>query len=646
MKHLIAIFCLCLCALSHAFGQSLTIKIPHIEVQEDETFSLEMTTASFEEMVSIQFSVHWDPSIIAYEDSEISDLDFVAVGTTFAEEGTIRISWFDIDGIGESMENWKSFLKLNFKTLGKIGDSTPLSMAGDSLEVQIFQATDEPGIFKEIEFDAIDGSVTIVDEDPIKEMFSISSFQLEEVACAGDFSGSIALDVETNMEDLLYNWTGPNGFTSDQIDLTDLESGSYNLVVTDMDGNIVFEEVYNINQPLAEMSILEIESSAAACSSSTGTVLIDVQGGTPPYSYDIGNGILYAQSLIENLASGSYELIITDSNGCSLETVFDIDSGSSEVGLNLGDDVEACIGETVILDGGAYDEYVWSNGETGPEIEVNESAEYVLVVTDEFGCTATDSIAVNFISSIAILFEQENLIVCPNDSIELFVEGGTEYNWTDPNGSLYEIEGSRVIANPAETTTYTVSSEGECGADEVEITVEVFDIYANAGPDVCIRKGEQVQLSASGGEFYYWLGGEYELNLYDIPNPISSPLDSTVYRVMIIDENECTTFDDVRVFIAGNASEFIKAVNIITPNGDGVNDELFFEGNIEKYGINTLKIFNRWGKLIYEKIDYQLDDERFTGHYNGEELPAGTYYYTLAFREDQTIKQTLTIIKE
>jgi len=646
MKHLIAILSLCLCALSHNYGQSLTINIPHVEVQEDETFSLEMTTTSFEEMVSIQFSVHWDPSIIAFDSSEISDLDFVAVGTTFADEGTIRISWFDIEGLGESMEDYKSFLKLNFKTLGEVGDISPLSMAGDSLEIQIFQATGEPGIFKEIDFDAQDGSVTIVEEEQEEDMFSISNITLAEVACTGDFSGSIALEIETNIDSLQYTWTGPNGFTSEEKDLDDLESGSYQLVVTDSNGNVVFENEYNINQPLAGMSVLEIQSTEAACSSNTGSIQVDVSGGTSPYTYDIGNGILYAQPLIPNLSSGSYIMIISDANGCTIEAVFDIESGSSEVDLNLGMDIEACVGDKVTLVGGAFDEYIWSNGNTSPEIEVNEAATYVLVVTDEFGCTATDSINVNFISSIAILFEQENLMVCPNDSIELSVEGGTDYRWSDPNGSLNADTGSSVIATPEETTTYTVRSEGACGEDEIDITVNVFEILADAGPDVCIRKGEEVRLSASGGEFYYWLGSEYELNLYDIPNPVSSPLDSTVYRVMIIDENECTTFDEVTVIIAGNATEFIKAINIITPNGDGINDELFFEGNIDKYGINTLKIFNRWGKLVYEKIDYQLDAERFTGHFQGEELPAGTYYYTLAFREDQTIKQTLTIIKE
>ena len=173
-----------------------------------------------------------------------------------------------------------------------------------------------------------------------------------------------------------------------------------------------------------------------------------------------------------------------------------------------------------------------------------------------------------------------------------------------------------------------MSSEGACGSDTKEIEVNVFEITATAGEDQCIQEGDLLQLEASGGEFYYWLGGEYELNAYDIPNPTSRPLDSTSYRVMIVDANECTTFDEVFIIIAGEPTRFVTRINMITPNGDGVNDVLDFGNNFEKYGTNTLKVFNRWGKLIYEKIDYQLDAERFDGTHKGEQLPAGTYYYT------------------
>jgi gliding motility-associated-like protein len=83
---------------------------------------------------------------------------------------------------------------------------------------------------------------------------------------------------------------------------------------------------------------------------------------------------------------------------------------------------------------------------------------------------------------------------------------------------------------------------------------------------------------------------------------------------------------------------------MITPNGDGKNDILEFQG-ASKFGQNTLKIYNRWGDLVYQKLNYQLDDERFDGTRNGSPLPAANYYYILSFRSGE-IKQTLTIVRD
>ena len=75
----------------------------------------------------------------------------------------------------------------------------------------------------------------------------------------------------------------------------------------------------------------------------------------------------------------------------------------------------------------------------------------------------------------------------------------------------------------------------------------------------------------------------------------------------------------------------------ITPNGDGIND--FFRINgIEHYPDNVLKIFNRWGVLVYEAEGYGIGNKLFSGVSEGratvsqqETLPSGTYFYTLKF---------------
>ena len=85
--------------------------------------------------------------------------------------------------------------------------------------------------------------------------------------------------------------------------------------------------------------------------------------------------------------------------------------------------------------------------------------------------------------------------------------------------------------------------------------------------------------------------------------------------------------------------------NGISANGDGVNDGFIIE-HIEGYPKNNLKIFNRWGVLVYEKDGY-TNSEPFDGHSNGRatisaesKLPQGTYYYILEYQD--TAEQTHT----
>ena len=81
-----------------------------------------------------------------------------------------------------------------------------------------------------------------------------------------------------------------------------------------------------------------------------------------------------------------------------------------------------------------------------------------------------------------------------------------------------------------------------------------------------------------------------------------------------------------------NLGEFIIVYSQFSPNGDGVNDNFVIE-NIGNYPDNTLKIFNRWGNIVYKMNSYNND---WNGISNGrvivndsENLPEGTYYYKL-----------------
>jgi len=65
----------------------------------------------------------------------------------------------------------------------------------------------------------------------------------------------------------------------------------------------------------------------------------------------------------------------------------------------------------------------------------------------------------------------------------------------------------------------------------------------------------------------------------------------------------------------------IKIPNVITPNGDGVNDRFLIE-NFEILSLAKLQIYNRWGRLVYESEQYKND-------WDANSVSGGTYFYTL-----------------
>ena len=100
----------------------------------------------------------------------------------------------------------------------------------------------------------------------------------------------------------------------------------------------------------------------------------------------------------------------------------------------------------------------------------------------------------------------------------------------------------------------------------------------------------------------------------------------------------------LEVLLASDPTETIRRINLISPNGDGMNDELEFQG-VEKFGPNKLEVYNRWGSLVYQKVNYQLDEDRFDGTKNGNRLPAGNYYYVLSFTTGD-VRQKLLIVRD
>jgi len=134
--------------------------------------------------------------------------------------------------------------------------------------------------------------------------------------------------------------------------------------------------------------------------------------------------------------------------------------------------------------------------------------------------------------------------------------------------------------------------------------------------------------------------------------PVSNPVATSTYR-LYDNETDATPLDEetngkFKVNVTANKSYYISRfsnacestrtkvdvsvglsnlniANVITPNNDGINDYWQIAG-MENYPLATVKIFNRYGKAIFDSKGYSRP---FNGMYNGQKLPSGSYYYII-----------------
>ena len=169
-------------------------------------------------------------------------------------------------------------------------------------------------------------------------------------------------------------------------------------------------------------------------------------------------------------------------------------------------------------------------------------------------------------------------------------------------------------------------------------TVKAIGVI-NPLPDVVVRgsdtltQGTSEVLTASGGQTYSWSPSS-GLSCTNCANPVASPTVNTTYSVTVTDSLGCTSS---RVFTIDVIDQNISIPNVITPNGDGRNDEFVIK-NLEYYHNSELEIFDRWGSKVYSSNNYQ-------NNWDGGNESDGVYYYILTLPTEKKYYGFLQIIK-
>jgi gliding motility-associated-like protein len=483
--------------------------------------------------------------------------------------------------------------------------------------------------------------------------------------CFGDDALISATAYQGNPE---YHWSTPSGqFVTNQnfVEWTPNlgESGDVTVFVV-IDGCASEASVpmqVTVSQSPAD-AIFSVNT-ADICEGETLTFSTPVAAGSYAWSGPNGySGQSSTPPAIESitvLGEGTYTLVVA--NGACQSTPFTLDVNVLPLPQTPGlqSNSPICIGEALDLSTSAVATfYTWTlpNGtqvtsESSQyaiaETLASNAGNYLLQIFDGV-CWSLPSLVENVQIDI-IPAEQAyaglSIVACADQPFDLQAQNTNTLNgfWSTDDESLQIVSpnqaSSAVLGAEIGNTylfTWSLYNEG-CGTystDEVAVYAPFPPTAMNDQQDLV--EGTPADINVTSNDE---TGGvSYSITLIDLPDHGTAQVsgsdiieyspedgyagpDEITYELCLAGCPDMCTTATLKLQIY----PYLDVPNIITPNGDGVNDALEIEG-IERFASNEITIYNRWGAEVYQTQNYQND---WFGTWNGKPLPDGTYFYVL-----------------
>lgn len=458
-----------------------------------------------------------------------------------------------------------------------------------------------------------------------------------DLNCYGGNSGAISSTAIGGTGTLNYQW---NPTQSNSGTINNLSAGNYILTVTDAN-SCSATATYTITQP-SQLALANLSVTAVSCGGEDdGSITSIASGGVPNYTYSWSHDNMLNSTTANYLSAGTYVQTVTDANGCTASTTLIVTEPAPLILLLSTND--PCSGANAILStaSGGNSPYQFDLMLNGQTVQSNNngiftspaSGDYVVILTDNKGCSASDS--------ISVLVRQPDSFSTLADTTSCY---GSQYKDGEiiitplgPNRPYqYSIDSGRVftfdtIFSNLGAGVYTIIAKNANGCD-TSFTVVVpqpLPAVATINPnDTTIQIGEQITLNSSIYPYpqssitgYYWSPAD-GLSCTDCPNPtVTSYERENEYHLTITYNTICEASATATIRVTGEGTLYIP--NAFSPNGDGVND--VFEIYGKQIKTSKLKVFNRWGEKVYDSMNNPF--AQWDGRYQGISQPPMIYTY-------------------
>ena len=286
--------------------------------------------------------------------------------------------------------------------------------------------------------------------------------------------------------------------------------------------------------------------------------------------------------------------------------------------INLGIDTAICIEDTLIIDVTLQDaSYLWSDNSTNPNYTLFSAGDYSVIITDSNGCINSDTINV-VLNPLPYINLGDDIEICEDKDVlilDVYLENAS-YLWNDNStSSTFNIDATGVYS------VILTDSNGCINSDTINVIINplpnsdfTFDPQQTDlnNPDILFANLSSINIS------YQWNFGDGTIieNLNNINHTYQF---SGEYDVSLISLNEFGCVDTIIYQIIIDPGGFDLFIpNTFTPNNDEHNELFVIKG---RYIIDfNIKIFNRWGKKIFESDNIEKYwDGRFKGKLVQEE---------------------------
>ncbi len=353
------------------------------------------------------------------------------------------------------------------------------------------------------------------------------------VNCFNANDGRINLNVTGGT--LPYKFAWSNGSSTE--DPQNQTAGTYNVTVTDAKGCKVNASV-EVTQP--DSLVVSFAKQNAGCAgAATGSVNLNVAGGTLPYSYQWSNGSNSED--LNAVQSGTYTVVVTDNNGCKTNSEAIITQPDSlkataaSVGVKCFDGSDGSV-DLSVTGGTLPYSYSWSNAATSEDIQNVKAGTYTATIKDVNQCEVSVTANIDQPDSLHISFAKTDAQCrAKNDgTISLSVSGGIKpylYAWS--NGATT----SEIRDLEAGTYSVTVTDSNHC---QKQLSIVISE------PDSLKVESLLTQVNCFGGS-----NGEIDLSVvggtqpytYDWSNSATSQdilnLKAGIYNVNVQDAQGC-----------------------------------------------------------------------------------------------------------